>query len=172
MKKILLFIILAIVLFGLPLLAYTSDDYIGARKCRICHMSIYRSWNETPHAKAFETLKPGAREDEKKKAGLSPEKDYSKDTSCLICHTTGTDYQFEGVQCESCHGPGKEYTHASIMNRRTWGSDPEGHRILACEAGLIINPEEAVCLRCHNEKSPTFKPFDFSSMYDKIKHPK
>lgn len=171
MKKVLFFIILAIVLFGLPLLAYTEDNYVGANRCRACHMTVYRSWHDTPHAQAFEALKPGQRQPEKENAGLSPEIDYTQDISCLACHTTGMAYQFEGVQCESCHGPGRQYTHASIMNRRTWGTDPEGHRQRACEAGLIIKTDEATCLQCHNDRSPTYRPFHFTEMYEKVKHP-
>ncbi|MBF0274794.1 MAG: hypothetical protein HQK84_06145 [Nitrospinae bacterium] len=47
-------------------------------------------------------------------------KDYSKDTKCLKCHSTGhgtqSGYdptnpkpQLSGVTCESCHGPGSKY---------------------------------------------------------------
>jgi hypothetical protein len=40
--------------------------------------------------------------------------------------------------------------------------------------GLIVWADEAAieasCKTCHNEKSPTYKAFDFKTMYSKIKH--
>jgi len=35
----------------------------------------------------------------------------------------------------------------------------------------LINPNKEVCLTCHNEKSPTFKEFDFDAMAAKSAHP-
>lgn len=170
MKKILLFIALALVLFGLPFIAYTAEEYVGIKKCKVCHMKIYKSWEKTSHAQAFETLKPGAQSEAKQKAGLDLQKDYTQDETCLGCHTTGT-VQHPGVQCEACHGAGKAYSSAKIMNKTKWKADPEKHREMAVCAGLNNTPDEQVCLACHNEKSPTFKPFDFKQRYEQIKHP-
>jgi hypothetical protein len=43
-------------------------------------------------------------------------------------------------------------------------------RAKAVAAGLVI-PDEGTCLTCHNDKSPTFKGFDFASAMAKIAHP-
>jgi cytochrome c peroxidase len=42
---------------------------------------------------------------------------------------------------------------------------------LAVEKGLKLykNPEE-LCVKCHNDKSPAFKGFDFKTMWAKIIH--
>jgi len=37
-------------------------------------------------------------------------------------------------------------------------------------AGLVI-PDEKTCTTCHNSESPTFKSFDFKTMWPKIAHP-
>jgi len=66
----------------------------------------------------------------------------------------------EGVSCESCHGPGSEYKKMSIMKDRE----------KAIANGLII-PEEKVCLVCHNEKNPFFKPFDYKERVTRVQHP-
>jgi hypothetical protein len=75
----------------------------------------------------------------------------------------------EGVQCESCHGPGNLYRSVSIMSKKAYEADHEGMHKKALEAGLVI-PTEATCRGCHNEKSPNFKGFDFKVMSEKIKH--
>ncbi|MDQ7053400.1 MAG: hypothetical protein Q9P14_11070 [candidate division KSB1 bacterium] len=37
----------------------------------------------------------------------------------------------------------------------------------------LIKPDEKTCKNCHNEKSPTFKEFDYGEkFYEKIKHEK
>ncbi|NIR52702.1 cytochrome C-554, partial [candidate division KSB1 bacterium] len=64
--------------------------YVGATKCNgSCHDAYYQAWKNTGHGKAFDILKPGARAEAKKKAGLDAEKDYTSDPNCLRCHTTG-----------------------------------------------------------------------------------
>lgn len=114
-----------------------KHDYIGAKKCKICHKEQYNSWINTGHANAFELLKP----------------EEKKNETCVVCHITGTTAKgevLEGVQCESCHGPGADYRKTKIMKDKK----------LAMENGLI-EPTAEVCEKCHNEKSPTFKGFDF-----------
>lgn len=172
MKKILLYVILGLILFGLPFIAYTSDEYLGARKCKICHIKIYKSWEKTTHARAMETLKPGVAAEAKKKANLDPAKDYTADPACLLCHTTGNNPAHAGIQCEACHGPGARYAASSIMNKGKWSANPEAQCKLAVEAGLILSPQEKHCTACHNEKSPTYKPFDFKERIKQVQHPK
>jgi RecJ-like exonuclease len=169
-KKLLLFIALALVLFGLPFIAYTAEDYVGAKKCKVCHMKIFKGWEQTKHAVAFEALKPGVAVDVKKKAGLDAQKDYTQDASCVGCHTTGT-VDNPGIHCEACHGPGKQYSQATIMNKSKWKADPAKQCAMAVEAGLVLKPSAEHCTVCHNEKSPTFKPFDFEKRYPDVKHP-
>ena len=170
MKRILLFIAIALVLFGLPFIAYTAEDYVGANKCKVCHMKIFKSWEQTSHAKAFEVLKPGAAAEAKQAAGLDLQKDYTQDSTCVSCHTTGTPQQ-AGIQCEACHGAGKQYSNIKIMNKAAWKADPDKQCAMAVEAGLVRKPTTEHCTVCHNTKSPTFKPFDFKARYPAVKHP-
>lgn len=112
-------------------------DYIGKDKCKLCHKQEHDSWLTSVHAKAWETLKP---EEQKKE-------------ECITCHSTGKDAAgvlITGVQCEACHGPGSAYKSQANMKDKK----------LALAAGLI-EPTKEVCVKCHNEKSPTFKGFDF-----------
>jgi hypothetical protein len=102
--------------------------YVGTKKCKTCHLYQHKSWAKTKMAKAYETLKPGRGAEAKERSGLDVHKDYTKDESCLKCHTTGYGKPggyaipdpknkkavrraktLEGIGCESCHGPGAEY---------------------------------------------------------------
>ena len=62
--------------------------------------------------------------------------------------------------CESCHGAGSEYKSMKVMKDRE----------ASVAAGLVI-PTEETCTGCHNDKSPTFKGFDFAEYSAKIAHP-
>ena len=128
--------------------------YKGAKKCKVCHIKIYKSWQGTKHATAFDRL------NEKEK----------QDPTCVECHVTGNAINYPGIQCEACHAPGSKYTSAKIMNKKKFKANPKLQRKLALEAGLIIAPEENVCKKCHNEKSPHYEGFDFKARYEEVKH--
>lgn len=161
MRKLTISILLLAVMVFLTTLALAVEDakhdYVGHKKCKTCHKSEHKAWLETGHAKAYDLLT-----DEEK-----------KDEKCVGCHITGTIAKDSslavGVQCESCHGPGKDYKSSKIMNRRKWKANPETQKKMAQAAGLIY-PTEETCLRCHNEKSPDFKEFDFEKRKTRV-HP-
>ena len=137
-----------------------THDYVGADKCKICHMDVFKSWSESPHAKAWTVL---SAEEQKK-----PE--------CISCHMTGQTKgekaeSLTGVQCEACHGPGADYKAMSIKNKKKWAEDAAGQRKLAQAAGLVSVPAAADCTRCHKkEGNPNFKEFDYEKMKGMI-HP-
>ncbi len=154
-------VVLCVFLMCAVALVYAGDfKYIGAKKCKMCHKGakkgeVWEKWEKGPHAGAFESLKKTG--DEKK-------------DECLACHATAFGkggYQtgaenaalFEGVGCESCHGPGSAYKKMSIMKDQK----------KSLENGLII-PTGEVCKKCHNKKSPHFKGFDFNEYKKKIDH--
>jgi cytochrome c peroxidase len=66
----------------------------------------------------------------------------------------------EGVSCESCHGPGSVYKSMSIMKSKEKSL-----------AKGMTEPTEAVCKTCHNEESPTYRPFNYAEAVKKIAHP-
>lgn len=128
--------------------------YKGVKKCKVCHIKIYKTWKETKHATAFERL------NEKEK----------KDPKCIECHTTNKDTDLPGIHCEACHGPGSEFSSARIMNKKKYKENHERQRKMALDAGLVIVPDEQNCKQCHNERSPHYKGFDFKARYEEIKH--
>lgn len=178
---------IATVASRLPALLPAADaEFVGVSKCKKCHLAEVKSWEKSPHAKALESLLPGNKAEAKTKAKLDPAKDYSKDAACVACHTVGFGkpggYQipadeeaakkmknFEGVSCENCHGAGGSYiaVHEEIMKSK------RKYKIDEMHAAGTVTPDKAVCVTCHNEKSPTFdasKPFDFEAMKAKGVH--
>lgn len=171
-------------------------EYIGEASCKKCHFQQHRTWKKTTMAKTFEILKPGKGVAAKKKWKLDPNKDYTKDASCLPCHTTGYGKpggypvlsnswtaeekarakKMEGVQCESCHGPGSKTSVYKKDNEKYKRADlyPLG----------LVDPDANNCKTCHNTKSPTVDPktfkFDYKALtkdgkkihrHRKLKHP-
>ena len=71
----------------------------------------------------------------------------------------------DGVQCESCHGPGDDYTKKKTMS----------HRDKAMLNGLWEpGKDEKVCTACHNDESPSWdsaKGFDFDEAKKVFAHP-
>jgi hypothetical protein len=110
-----------------------ESPLVGAISCKRCHEVNYRNWLKTKHAKATQTI------------AASPK--YSQE-ECLICHSTGygkieefttvdeVPFYLRGVQCEACHGAGKEHPGKGGIERKvTLG----------------------VCRNCHTkDQSPTF----------------
>ena len=63
-----------------------ADTFEGRSKCSSCHKSQAKSWKDTAHAKAMESLKPGVHKEAKVKAKLDPEKDYTQDKDLSLIH--------------------------------------------------------------------------------------
>ena len=95
----------------------TGERYLGGENCRRCHSEQYRSWQATPHARAFASL-------DRPLAGKP------KAEACVSCHVTGYGTggfepdpsrpdlrptragtaDLANVQCEACHGQGTLHT--------------------------------------------------------------
>lgn len=144
-------------------------EYVGITKCKSCHVNEHKSWEQTKMSKALNTLRPGEAAEAKKAAGLDPEKDYSKDATCLECHVIGLgkpggyklvddekkqeqmDKKLGAAGCEACHGPGSEYVKIFSEIQK---SQRKYKQTELQAAGLAIVTADS-CKTCHNEKSPT-----------------
>lgn len=150
--------------------------YVGVKKCKMCHVSEkggaqYRKWLESRHAKAYEALAGDMAKGIATKRGIA---DPQKSSECLQCHLTGygepadhfaaTFVATDGVQCESCHGAGKDYIATKTMQGITDGT------LKGADYGLVV-PTKDRCVQCHNEKSPTFVEMNFAADSTKIAHP-
>ena len=168
-----------------------ADDkyaYVGSKACKKCHIKVYKSWEKTSSAKAFESLKPDKAAEAKKKYKLDPKKDYTKDESCLKCHTTGFGKKdgyaipdpsdkaaakkaemLEGSGCESCHGPGSAYVELFSEIKKS----KRKYKLAELYAVGLTKMGAEACTDCHNDKSPTYdesKKFDYARDKDKETH--
>ncbi len=177
---------LLVLAFAIPksAVADAEHEFVGAKKCKTCHNKgaigdQFKIWLESRHAKAYETLGTEKARKWGAEAGVD---NPQTDDRCIKCHSTAhgvpdtlVSKNFDrtaGVQCESCHGAGKDYRKKKIMIDRD----------KAVENGLII-PTEAVCTKCHNDESPAWDPqkytladgskagFDFEQAAKAIAHP-
>jgi len=114
-------------------------DYVSYTTCEMCHSDKAEGWKTTPHAEAFEVLKTQGEEKQ-------------QNPNCIQCHVVGYDKdggfidmeltpELKDVQCESCHGPGKQ--HVETMSTEA----------------IKGKPGEEVCRTCHTEGQD--KDFDY-----------
>jgi YVTN family beta-propeller protein len=152
--------------------------YVGARACGACHTGAgmghqYAKWLGSKHAKAYAVLSNPESVEIARLSGVREEP--WKSPICLGCHATGAyaeewekedGFRLEdGVQCETCHGPGSEYMAEEVMRDRQ----------AAVKAGLRF-PKETVCAVCHLAKrsheevlkNPTI---DIAKGWKEIAHP-
>ncbi len=153
-----------------------KHGFVGTATCGMCHKTEKQGnqfgiWEKSLHAQAYKTLQTEKADKIAKDKGFNTPA--AKTPECLKCHASGynVDAKFigkkfnveDGVQCETCHGPGEDYKNIKIMKDQK----------AAVENGLVLASDiNTFCVKCHNSESPTFdKNMDLSKMWDKIKHP-
>lgn len=189
--------VLLLLVLSFPVLAETNGlgdasaliehDFVGARKCKSCHGKELMgdqnaTWGQGLHRGAFETLASPHSASIAREQGLPGRAQEAPE--CLVCHVTAFGVPSEriwkplahedGVQCESCHGPGRDFRKKKIMAKVK----------KAREKGLWDPANDhGICLRCHNQASPTFDPlryalpdgsatnFDYDQAARQIAHP-
>jgi formate-dependent nitrite reductase cytochrome c552 subunit len=120
-----------------------TGKYVGAETCKQCHANIHSAWSETLHAGALVTLENIGQ---------------GSNANCIGCHTVGfgeeggfvdraTTNALAGVQCENCHGPGKDH----VMNVSDATLRPK------------IDISASVCGKCHTgSHHPNFEQWGSS----------
>ena len=161
-----------------------AANYVGIKMCGVCHKkedngNQLAKWQDSQHAKAFELLGTPEAKELGKKSGVENPQASGK---CLKCHSTAYNLTEtvatekikpeEGITCESCHGPGKNYVKKAVMEDRQQAI-----------AGGMVYPAGKSCELCHNDQSPGWKAdryttpdgkkvgFDYEQAYKKIEHP-
>lgn len=177
MKRFALTLLAAGLVAGFTSALTAQNKYIGVKQCSMCHKTDKQGkqfdiWSKSAHAGAFTTLTTAAADEIAAKKGFKTKA--AETPECLSCHTVAAaadgklaEKSFdlkEGVQCESCHGAGSAYKNMAVMKDKA----------KAHAAGLTEFKDAAavqkMCEGCHNDKSPTFKKFDFAASWAKIKH--
>jgi hypothetical protein len=128
----------------------TADEFVGDRQCGSCHAKAHQVAQTSGHQHAFQTL-------------LAKKSEY--DPECLTCHTVGYGLHsgfidaaktphLENVQCESCHGRGKEHVKAKQAGART--------------PSTLKPVTPATCIRCHDQENSW--NFHYASFWPRIAH--
>lgn len=174
MKNFIYFLAALIVVPFVFIQAQNGNTYVGTETCGMCHKTEKQGsqlsiWKNSPHSKAFETLKT------EKANQIATEKGFKtpavETPECLKCHVTGYNLDAsmlgkkfkveDGVQCETCHGAGSAYKDMKVMKDKD----------LAIKNGLLMNDKlEKFCITCHNVESPTFVDMNIEEAWQKIKH--
>jgi len=185
---------ITVLILAAGILGAQDFKYVGTNKCKACHSSAkkgaqYKAWLETGHAKAFDILFTDAALKIAKEKGLTTTPD--KTPECVECHTVGFaagGYEImedsfwspdpedkkaqkavkrmenlKHVGCEVCHGAGSAYRKKKVMEGIYTGTMP------AADHGLTAVTEKT-CLKCHNDRSPSFESFDYAERLAKIIH--
>jgi hypothetical protein len=145
--------------------------YVSNSKCKTCHLTEYKSWQTTPHAKGLDVLKTADAAKVAEMAGrlgVKVEGAAAESPACLQCHVAGhglaggypgadslKTVALSGITCESCHGPGSKHVAAAKEAKKS-----------------VINGKvgENFCRQCH---TPTMSPkFDFVAYSAKGLHAK
>jgi hypothetical protein len=113
-------------------MAGASDaTYVPGKKCKMCHIKIFKAQAETPHAMSFENL-TGAGEE--------------TNEDCLPCHSTGygkpggfvdaaSTPDLAGTTCQACHGPGSAHVESGLSKEQ--------------RRELIQKTPKDACTKCH-----------------------
>ncbi len=143
--------------------------FAGSHTCQACHALEYKTWTESKHAFALQSLIT---------------KGSQFDPACLKCHTLGfkTDNGYynlretpmmANVQCENCHGPAMEHVKRQnqIMNKYV-DKLPEDARKGFMEETKKFVPspkvEATTCVQCHQgENDPHF---NYDAYVPKVNH--
>jgi excinuclease UvrABC ATPase subunit len=173
MKHLVIFLI-TFLFISSDLFSQNNFTYVGVDQCVMCHKTEKQGsqlsiWKNSKHSKAYETLKTEKANQIAKEKGFTTPAIETED--CLKCHATGYNLDKamlgnkfkveDGVQCETCHGPGSAYKDMKVMKDEA----------LAIKNGLIVHEEkEKFCIGCHNAESPTYTGFEFEESWEKIKH--
>ena len=125
-----------------------QGPFVGHKLCKNCHADIYDKWQHSDHARAFADLERVGK---------------AFDPACVRCHTLGfgqaggfidmeSTPDLANVQCESCHGSGREHL-------ATGGQKALPHN---------SRSKQGICNQCHTH---THSPvFDLSRYWPKIAH--
>jgi YVTN family beta-propeller protein len=148
-----------------------GPKYVGAIACATCHGAqsnsrAYATWRMSPHAAAYATLATPRADEIAREMGVTGSPQQAD--RCLACHATGGGEPAgrflesfdpaQGVQCESCHGPGSAYLAQAVM------LDP----VAATDAGLR-KVDRTICVRCHTPGIHGHS-FDAAAAWPRIDH--
>jgi YVTN family beta-propeller protein len=150
----------------------SPHKYTGVMACAACHTGPkfnfqFSQWRRSKHAQAYADLGTAKASELAAAAGVTG--DPQKAAPCLKCHTTASTIDddslllpafdiTDGVQCESCHGPGADYSPEAVMLDKA-----------AARAKGLQETGPQTCAPCH--ETGHGKKFDYAAAVKAIAHP-
>jgi hypothetical protein len=140
----------------------TADEFVGDKACAACHADAHKVATAAKHEHAFQTL---------------VEKQSEFDPECLKCHTVGyglnsgfvdaskTPY-LANVQCENCHGRGKEHVKQMIAVLKQ--TTLPAAQALAAKPSTLKPVTQATCISCHDKENS--ENFAYAKFWPQIAH--
>lgn len=149
----------------------SAHKFTGVMACAACHTGPkfnfqFSQWRLSKHARAYAELATPRGVELAKAEGAKG--DPQKAAQCLKCHTTAAAVEpasllkgfdlTDGVQCESCHGPGADYSpEAAMLDKAT------------ARAKGLLEVNAQTCAPCHQDAHG--RKFDFDQALKQIAHP-
>jgi len=145
--------------------------FTGVMACATCHTGPkfnfqFSQWRMSKHAQAYAVLGTPNAFALARTNGVTG--DPQKAGECLKCHATGAGTEAasllkgfdltDGVQCESCHGPGADYSPEAVMLDKA-----------TARAKGLLAVNAKTCVPCHEKAHG--KPFDYEKAVKEISHP-
>lgn len=149
----------------------SARKFTGVMACAACHTGPkfnfqFSQWRMSRHARAYAELGTPRALEIAEAEGVKG--DPQKAGPCLKCHTTAAGVEqaslakgfdtTDGVQCESCHGPGADYSSEAVM------LDKKDAR-----AKGLLEVSSQTCAPCHEKAHG--KAFDYAQAVKQIAHP-
>lgn len=146
--------------------------YVGAATCGTCHTGAFTSWAGSDHSRAALVFGRAMGKEMMRQASAR-----NLRFSCRGCHAppdTTAPALFregfrreDGVQCETCHGPGSLHVQRRI----------DGSTIATVQSTLPARADTTFCLTCHRAGKPLHDsrimrtpPFNMSTFWRRIQH--
>jgi hypothetical protein len=138
----------------------SAHQTIGSSACEKCHKPQNEWWPKNDH---YQTAEPFFEQKGKNTKiarlyGINPADMAKGNAGCMRCHGTVVsgsekDEVTDGVGCEACHGPAKDYLKPHQEGERSLGDARPG-RIKGLEFGMVnlrdMKVRVKACGRCHN----------------------
>lgn len=127
---------------------WITEGFVGADRCKACHLPQYSQWISTAHSSALDTL-----------IGIHRD----KQPKCVVCHVLGLgaetgfslqrpEMRLAGVQCEHCHGTGRD------------------HVMLPDLGNIRRSPTRETCRQCHSDEHSDLFELRFDTMLQEVTH--
>jgi hypothetical protein len=161
---------------------------VSASECQRCHGDQNAWWFNDAHSTSADPFFEGNPNNVKiaRLYGINPAKMSRGETVCMDCHgtvVTGKERREvdDGVSCQSCHGPGKEFLEIHQEGELSLGAQRPGY-VEALKRGMVklqdLDVRARICSSCHyvtdprliSAGHPSGATFDYVAGMNDIRH--